>query len=211
MDMELDSRFALMPGYFNLRRFQDGILSQNHHWAVYEYKAMMQVIVGAMVGLCPPEGIAVLREYLHIHSLAHYSVHMEKSLQWLQSAISTFHQLLKAPGGPFVKYGLIEADYEPQRVHYFRHYTETVRSKRSLPSYSTEATEIHHKPLHNAYKRSNKRGRDAIRFILKDQSTMAAFQSMVKDFDCETQTDESLEHDSEGMDGPEVLPAEESS
>jgi len=85
-------------------------------------------------------------------------------------------------------------------VHYFRHYAQTVRSKGSLPSYSTEATEIHHKPLHNAYKRSNKRGRDAIQFILKDQSTMASFQSMVNDFDCEAQTDE---HDSEETDGLE--------
>ena len=60
---------------------------------------MMQVILGALHSLCPPEGIALLREYLYIHRLSQYLVHTGKSLRWFEDAIKTFFKMLRAPGG----------------------------------------------------------------------------------------------------------------
>ena len=174
---EFDSRFALMPGYPNLRRFVNGILTENHHWTVHEYKAMMKVIVGVLAGICPPEGIQLVKEYLHIHRLSHYHVHTEKSLEWLNSAIQTFWKILKNPQGLFMKYGLMNDDFMIQRLHYLFHYATSIREKEALPSYSTDRTEIYHKPLKGAYRRSNK-GQNAIRTILREQARITAFQTM---------------------------------
>jgi hypothetical protein len=59
-----------------------------------------------------------------------------------------------------------------------------VKEKGALPSYSTDRTEIHHKSLKSAYRRSNK-GPDAIRTILREQARLAAFQNMTDTFDFE--------------------------
>ena len=197
---ELDARFALMPGYLNLRRFKDGILSLDHAWSVYEYKAMMKVIVGTISDLCPPEDLDLLMEYLHIHYLSHYAVHTDESLEWLSSAVSTFTRLLLNPAGIFVINKLVEPDYDPQRLHYMLHYAHTVRMKGALPSYSTELTEIHHLPLKRAFRRSNKCQEYAIKFILRDQTTLAAFQNMIDDFDTAAAVaDDSDDSDSESQ------------
>jgi len=204
---ELDARFALMPGYLNLRKFKDGILSLDHAWSVYEYKAMMKVIVGAVSDLCPPEGLDLLMEYLHIHYLSHYAVHTDESLEWLSSAVFTFTRLLLNPVGAFVINNLVEPDYDPQRLHYMLHYAHTVRMKGALPSYSTELTEIHHLPLKRAFRRSNKRQEHAIKFVLRDQTTLAAFQKMVDDFQVDTA--EAVVGDSDDSDSESQLQVEE--
>src|SRR5271167_4735357 len=77
---EIDSRFAMMPAYPGLRQFANSIFTQNHHWTIHEYKAMMKVVLGVFIGLCPPEGIQLICEYLHIHRLSHYPIHSETSL-----------------------------------------------------------------------------------------------------------------------------------
>jgi hypothetical protein len=176
---ELDARFAIMPVHQNVRRFANGVLSQKHSWSVYEFKAMMKVIVGVLTGLCPPNAFPLLLEYLHIHYIAHYSCHTAKSLAWLDSAVQAFFKNLYNPSGPFVQFDLVEPDYAPQRLHYFLHYSECVREKGSLPSYSTQMTEIHHKPIKQAYRRSNKRPDDILKFVLEDMSIQDAFATMI--------------------------------
>ena len=108
---EFDARFALMPTYANGRKFHDGIFTEKHFWSVHDMKQMMKVVVGAVVGICPPEGVRLVREYLHIHRLAHYSCHTEESLQWLESAINTLFRDLKRPGGDFVRHSIVTTDY----------------------------------------------------------------------------------------------------
>ena len=78
LKMEFDSRFALIPGYTGLRRFEHGVLTKTHAWTVHEYKEMMKVILGALIGLCPSEGIHLVMEYLDVHRLAHYSCHTDE-------------------------------------------------------------------------------------------------------------------------------------
>ena len=170
-----------MPGYLNLWRFSHGILSQKHPWAVYEFKAMMKVMVGVLTGICPPEGLALLQEYFHIHCLSHYSVHSNESLEYLDSAISTFQKLLKAPNGPFIKNGLVLPDYEPQLIHYFCHYYSSIWQKGALTSYSTEVAETHHIALKRSWRRSNKRQIVSIEYVLKGQAILAWFQQMTNE------------------------------
>jgi hypothetical protein len=38
----------------------------------HEMKNMMRQTIGCLVGLCPPEGISFVRDYLHIHRLSHW-------------------------------------------------------------------------------------------------------------------------------------------
>ena len=181
--LEFDARFAVMPKYTNLQRFNDGIMAEKHYWTVHEYKQMMKTIVGTLMGLCPPQGIFLIREYLHIHRLSHYAVHTDESLEWLRDSIKTFFQCLRNPTGPFIKNGLVQPDYEPQRLHYFFHYADTVIAKGALPSYSTDRTEIYHKAYKNAFQRSNKVEGQSLKFILSEQTTLSAFQNMVDNFD----------------------------
>ena len=183
-NLEIEIRFALIPGYPNLRRFANGIFTDNHHWTVHEYKAMMKVIMGTLVGICPPEGLMLVREYLHIHRLSHYAVHSDKTLGWLRSTIDTFWKILKVPGGVFIQNDLVTEDYvPPPRLHYFHHYAQSVMEKGALPSYSTDRTEIWHKPLKSAYRRSNKNKVHIERYILMEQTRISAFQAMVEELD----------------------------
>jgi hypothetical protein len=181
LKLEFDSRFCLIPTFPGCRRFPDGIMNKNHTWAVFELRSMMKMIVPILDGICPPQAMVVMRDYLHMHMLSHYEIHTDESLDYLEDAINVFFRNLRDPHGIFVQNGLITPNYEPQKLHYFHHYPNSVRSKGSLTAYSTDRTEIWHKPLKRAYERSNKKEDDAYRFILKEQATLEAFQKMVDD------------------------------
>jgi hypothetical protein len=180
---EFDARFSLVPSYTGGKTFHNGIHTETHFWSVHEVKEIMKSFVGVIIGICPSEGIHLVREYLHIYRLSHYLCHTENTLEWLESAIETFFALLTGPDSIFIANEIVPANYEPQKLHYLRHYSAAVRAKGALPHYSTDRTEIWHKPLHSAWKRSNKRGDDATRFILNEQNTLAAFQSMIFKFE----------------------------
>jgi len=197
LKLEFDSRYALIPTFANCRRFPNGILDKGHPWAVFEQKAMMKVIVAILDGICPKEAITVMRDYLHMHMLSHYEAHTDESLEYLRDAIDVFFRNLRNPRGIFVQYELITPDYEPQKFHYLRHYPESVRSKGSLTSYSTDRTEIWHKPLKRAYQRSNKKEEEANRFILREQASLAAFQSMIYKFEETSRTGDGGKEDSD--------------
>src|SRR5438477_11296712 len=148
---------------------------------------MMKVTVGMLAGLCPSEGIRLIREYLHIHHLSHYPAYTHTLLEWLQSAIDMFWSMLRHPQGPWVRNSLVSPDYEPQRLHYFSYYVASVHAKGALLSYSTDRTEIHHKPFKRTWQMSNKNG-DAEMIILKQVIHLTAFQEMVSLIDNSEQT-----------------------
>ena len=96
-----------------------------------EYKDIMRVTPAVLHGICPPDGMELLREYLHIHRLSHYTAHTEASLNLLDSAIHSFWRILKDSNGPFVQWNIWtkNEDYAPPRLHYFSHYAYAVREK----------------------------------------------------------------------------------
>jgi Plavaka transposase len=183
--MELDSRFILMPKYPNLRRFTKGVFTQNHTWTVHEYRAMMRVILGILAGICPPPGIQLVREYLHITYLSHYPVQTDKTLGWLQSAVDTFWKLLRDPNGPFLGHGQITEHWAPSKLHMFRHYASEAKEKGALTTISTDRTEIWHKVLKAGYVRSN-RSDKCNEFIVKYVSRITAFRVKVSNLDLES-------------------------
>jgi hypothetical protein len=135
---ELDRRFITMAGYQNMRRFSNGVFTQNHHWTVHEHKQMMKVILGVLQGICPMDGIDLVREYIHIHQLCHYAAHTERTMGYLNSAIDTLWSVLKDPERLFVKLGLIPSqEYAPPRLHYLSHYVQSIQQFGVLPGYST--------------------------------------------------------------------------
>ena len=88
--------------------------------------------------------------------------------------------MLTASNGPWVKIELVTSDFLPwQRLHYFLHYTESVIKKEALPFYSTDQTEIHHKPFKVAWQMSNKNSK-AETIVLKEVIHLTAFQDMMK-------------------------------
>src|SRR5436190_2810530 len=104
-----------MPGYTGIRRFEHEVLTKTHAWTVHEYKEIMKVIIGALIGLCPTEGIHLVMQYLDIHQLAHYSYHTGESLAWLENIVDQFFEQLKSPNGPFIKYSLVSLESETQK------------------------------------------------------------------------------------------------
>ena len=72
------------------------------------------------------------------------------------------------------------SDFLPwQLLHYFSHYVESVIEKGALLFYSTDRTEIHHKPFKVAWQMSNKNSK-AETIVLKEVVHLTAFQDMMK-------------------------------
>src|SRR5438045_797646 len=81
-----------------------------------------------------------------------------------------------------------------KKIHYQRHYVNTVCKKGALPLSSIDRTEPLHKLLKDAWRRSNK-GKDSIKFVLKEHTTLSAFQSHINSFDPgEVSENAKLEH-----------------
>ncbi|KAF8414727.1 hypothetical protein BGX38DRAFT_1073592, partial [Terfezia claveryi] len=51
---------------------------------------------------------------------------------------------------------LCKADFNFPKLHLLSHYTTQIKDFGTLPQYSTEVTEALHKPLKDAYRRSNR-------------------------------------------------------
>lgn len=177
---EIDKRFTYVTAYPGLRRFSGGVFAEDHHWTMREYKDIMRVAPAVLNGLCPPEGMDLLREYLHIHRLSHYTAHTDISLELLESAIHSFWRILKNPNGRFVQWNIWNRndDFAQPRLHYFSHYAQTVREKGCLPGCSTDRTEPLHKHIKEYYRKSNK-GPDYDLFLLRSESKLAAFTNMI--------------------------------
>lgn len=177
---EIDKRFRYTPGFQNLRRFSHGVNSEDHHWTMREYKDVARIAPGVLSGLCPRDGMDLLREYLHILRLSHYSVHTDETLDLLNSAIHSFWRILKNPRGLFKKWEIWthEDDYAPVKLHYFSHYAAYVKEKGCLPGCSTDRTEPLHKELKVYYRQSNK-GPDKELFLLRSEAKLRAFEDMI--------------------------------
>jgi hypothetical protein len=145
-----------------------------------EYKDIMRVTPAVLHGICPPEGMELLREYLHIHRLSHYTVHTEASLNLMDSVIHSFWRILKNSNGRFVQWNIWTKndDYAQPHLHYFSHYVYAVCEKGCLPSCSTDRTEPLHKYLKEYYRKSNK-GADYDLFLIRSESKLVAFETMI--------------------------------
>ena len=191
---ETDLRFALMTPFPGLRRFVKGVFTQNHHWTCREYKDIMRVALSVLHGLCPNEGIDLLREYIHVHRLSHYPAHTNESLDLLDAAIHAFWRILKNPNGNLLKTLKVHLkrgnnNWAPQRFHFFSHFAHCVREKGPLTGCSTDRTEPSHKVFKESFQASNK-GNGVDLFILQRESQWSAMESFVERVEGKSQSEQ---------------------
>ena len=156
LDAEMDARFQHIPAYTGLRWFRNGI-SKISRWTDNEYKEMMRIFIGISRGVGGGVLASMLKLYLDIHRLSHYTSHSDQelghqmpgTLQYLEEALSDFWECLRDRNNLLIETGVIREDFTTNKLHAMDHYTAWIRQKGSLPQYSTDRTE----GLHSIYKR----------------------------------------------------------
>src|SRR5436190_8976010 len=164
---EIDARFSQLPPYPGLRHFREG-LSPTQRWTGNEYKTMARVYLGLMMDLLPKSAIRLVKAYLDVHRLAHYTSHSEDTRIMLKHAVDDYIKLRNDPEGPLVSKQILPTDWYSPKQHMLQHYPDWIQSKGVLPFCSTDRTEPLHQ-LHKAdYKRSNK-GPQYAEFLLNEE------------------------------------------
>lgn len=152
---EIDARFSRLPPYPGLKHFSKGI-SCTERWTGNEYKAMARVILPVIEDLLCPKMVALVRAYLHIIQLSHYSSHTSVTVEYLRRAVNEYTNLRSGTDGPLVELGILAKGYFTPKQHSIQHYHHWISWKGPLPYCSTDRTEGLHK-LHKAdYRKSNK-------------------------------------------------------
>ncbi|KAF8419152.1 hypothetical protein BGX38DRAFT_1083833, partial [Terfezia claveryi] len=82
--------------------------------------------------------------------MAQYRSHTPQTIGYMDLYRQKFHDNLHV-----IQDVLCKADFNFPKLHLVFHYTIQIKDFRSLPQYSTEVTEALHKPLKDAYRRSN--------------------------------------------------------
>jgi hypothetical protein len=171
---EIDARFSHLPPYPDLRSFREGI-TLTSRWQGNEFKNMLKVYLGVVMGLVPSDVIQMIKSYLDIHRLSHYISHTESTLHMLEAAISEFERLLHDPCGTIMRLDIRPPGWHCPKIHYIRHYAAWIRQHGPLPYASTEQSESYHKAIKTAYRQSNK-GPDAERFCVRDEARRFAWE-----------------------------------
>ena len=170
---EIDARFSQLPPYPGLRSFREGI-SLTSRWQGNEFKNMLKVYLGVIVGLVPSDIIRLVKAYLDVHRLAHYVSHSESTIRMLESAIQEFERLLHDPQGTIMSQQVRPEGWYCPKMHYLRHYPEWIRRHGPLPYCSTDQSENYHKNIKASYRQSNK-GADSERFCVRDEARRFAW------------------------------------
>jgi Plavaka transposase len=170
---ELDARFSHLPPYPGLKHFGRGI-SATERWTGNEYKAMARVLLPVISDLLPDkEMVALVRSYLDIVMLSHYTSHTEATVEYLQNAVNEYTKLRSGPNSLLVELGILPAAWYSPKQHWLQHYAEWIPNKGPLPFCSTDRSEGLHK-MHKAdYKKSNKT-HHSDEFVLNNESRALA-------------------------------------
>ncbi|KAF8416010.1 hypothetical protein BGX38DRAFT_1109835, partial [Terfezia claveryi] len=84
--------------------------------------------------------------------IAQYRSHTAETIQYMTKYLQEFHKYHHV----FGEFRASKADQNKAKLHLLTHYVEQNIQFGTLPQYSTEITESLHKPLKDAYKRSNR-------------------------------------------------------
>ncbi|KAF8414856.1 hypothetical protein BGX38DRAFT_1077447, partial [Terfezia claveryi] len=104
--------------------------------------------------------------------IAQYRSHTGETIQYMTKYLQDFHRYRHV----FVADMLAQSTFNYPKLHLLTHYAEQVIQFGTLPQYSTKITESLHKPLKDAYKRSNRV--DATIQILDTHSRDHAFRML---------------------------------
>src|SRR5947207_12479260 len=96
IEREIDARFSRLPPYPGLKLFAKGI-SCTERWTGNEYKAMARVLLPVVQDLLSAEMVKLLRAYLDIIQLTHYTSHTEQTVEYLRRAVDEYTKLRSDP------------------------------------------------------------------------------------------------------------------
>ena len=89
IEKEIDVRFSHLPPYPGLKTFPKGI-SCTERWTGNEYKAMARVLLPVIQDLLSTKMVRLIRAYLDIIQLAHYTSHTEQTVEYLRRAVNEY-------------------------------------------------------------------------------------------------------------------------
>jgi Plavaka transposase len=152
---EIDARFSRLPPYPGMKHFAKGI-SCTQRWTGNEYKAMARVLLPVIQDLLSKEMVALVRAYIHIIQLSHYTSHTASTVEYLRRAIAKYTELRSKPNSPLVTLAILPERWFSPKQHWLQHYPDWIPLHGPLPLCSTDRTEPLHKVHKDDYKKSNK-------------------------------------------------------
>ncbi|KAF7344345.1 hypothetical protein MSAN_01915500 [Mycena sanguinolenta] len=171
-ETEIDSRFRAMTPHSSLRHFKKGI-SLTSQWTGNEHKNMEKVFLGIIANTTSPAVQRAAKGALDFIYYAHFEVHCDESLSKMDAAWAAFHENKHI----FIDSG-IRQNFDINKLHKLKHYTDAIRSRGAAPGFNTENTERLHIDLAKVgYKATNKKA------YIKQMTTWLRRQESVYQFD----------------------------
>ena len=173
---EIDARFRALPPHSNLRHFSEGI-STTSQWTGKEFKSMEKVFVGVLAGTSNPDVVEATRHVLDFIHYAQLEVHTTETLDLMDKSWAAFHEKKDI----FVDLG-VRADFNINKLHNVRHYTQHIRSRGTADGFNTEGTERLHIDLAKlAYRASSRHAyvKQMARWLMRQES-LRRFQQYLR-------------------------------
>ncbi|KAH9915965.1 uncharacterized protein BXZ73DRAFT_54076 [Epithele typhae] len=133
----LDRRLAAVPSFSGLRRLPQG--RNFTQWTGDDSKALMKVLLPALVGVVPDDVIECVRVFLDFAYLARLSVHTSVTIDRMEALLEEFCIRRTV----FIDAGVRMHIFLP-RQHALEHYCEAIERFGSLNGLSTSITESKH-------------------------------------------------------------------
>ncbi|KAJ3474086.1 hypothetical protein NLI96_g12658 [Meripilus lineatus] len=136
---DIDRRIAIVPNFPGLRRFPEG--RHFKQWTGNDSKALMKVIIPAIVGHVPSDMVRCLVAFMDFCYLARRPSHTLEDLTRMQDSLQRFHQLRLV----FVTHGIHTDEFCLPRQHSLSHYIPSIKlfgSPNGLCSSITESKHI---------------------------------------------------------------------
>ncbi|KAH9916112.1 uncharacterized protein BXZ73DRAFT_92536 [Epithele typhae] len=134
---DLDRRLAAVPSFTGLHRFPDG--RHFSQWTGNDSKALMKVLLPALVGLVPDRIVECIRVFLDFAYLARQSVHTTHTVDHMEELLEEFRNLRQV----FIDTG-VRDDISLPRQHGLDHMPDAIEQFGSLNGVSTSITETKH-------------------------------------------------------------------
>jgi hypothetical protein len=135
---ELDRRVRCLPKAYGLRHFKNGISALSQISGT-ERKNMAKILLGCLVGAMPNSGLNACRAILDFIYLAQYSTHDDETLQYLTTALKTWHKHSHF----FINIG-IRDDLNIPKFHSLMHYVKSITFLGTTDNFNTEMFERLH-------------------------------------------------------------------
>ncbi|KAI0349013.1 hypothetical protein OH77DRAFT_1499682 [Trametes cingulata] len=174
---DIDRRLAAVPTFPGLRRFPNG--RNFKQWTGNDSKALMKVILPALVGYVPEKMIQCIAALLDFSYLARRSAHTMEDLKNMESTLARFHALRTV----FVETEVRPDGFSLPRQHALLHYVRAIQlfgSPNGLCSSITESKHI--VAVKRPWRRSNRK--QALGQIIRTLTRLSKLAAARVEFAC---------------------------